>query len=395
MAPSWLGDASPAIGRLENAAPWCPLPSTADYSCEYFSAIHTVTTARLRPGVWIFELRASGAAFLELDDVRLTPSGCAEYSGDRCLSVRYAHLLEGAGTHKLAVMYSHFGAGSAFERLDWVYSGDSCGGGQWEVAIYDGVGFEPAAFKNRLCVPRGSAADNTLLDTRSAGLPGGREGVPCLPTAAGQAPAGQCWCPTSLARQPGEALRCGNWSATFTAEFEVERGGSFRFLASRAALTSPSTQLRLAMDGVAVPYSGCVLASGICTASIYQSGDLTAGPHNLVVSMDEAGPADLRLEWQRAGHGCAAHEWRVETMGLDADEIIAVTCTSFDSSGFLALPLDWPCPVPGAGGACSFRAAFSRSVNFAEAGIYRFSQRFRDVSPPSPFPSALTNRCSI
>ena len=55
---------SPAIGRLENAAPWCPLPSTPDYSCEYFSAIHTVTTARLRPGVWIFELRASGAAFL-------------------------------------------------------------------------------------------------------------------------------------------------------------------------------------------------------------------------------------------------------------------------------------------------------------------------------------------
>ena len=48
MAPSWLGDASPAIGRLENAAPWCPLPSSADYSWPITCATsrpctHTVT----------------------------------------------------------------------------------------------------------------------------------------------------------------------------------------------------------------------------------------------------------------------------------------------------------------------------------------------------------------
>lgn len=372
--------ASHRTGSLQTPRPWCPVALGGQ--CDYFSAIYTLTTSFPEAGMWLFDLSTSGESWVALDDVHLTPSGCANLVGGRCETSTYSHRIDdagssGAGTHKISVFFTHIEEDpDSYMRLDWVSTGEaSCVG--WEVAIYNAPNLEGSDYIESICID----SAEQFLNTRTSGVASGAQISPCnLEFSNG----GDCWCPEGLTTLDGDMSRCQHWSATFTRVITLTRGGMYRFL-SRANLASSAAQVLISIDGQQVAYGGCILNRGICDQSIFETGNLATGDHTVVVTLDDSGPALVELEWQQIDHGCAANEWRVEGMRSDVDRIVSVACVTYDrTTGFLELPDDF-CPHDGAAvDTCAvdrhdFRAAFTTTVSFSEAGIYRFSQRFRDT----------------
>ena len=373
-----------ATGRLHKpdgmtSRSWCPT-GTLNGQCDYFSAIYTGITSVPEAGTWLFDLSSSGSSWIALDDVHLTPSGCANLVADRCETSSYSHRMNGGeaatgtGLHKISVFFTHVPEDSdAYMRLDWVFTdavGTDCG---WEVAIYDAPHLQ--SYIESLCIP---GIGEAFLDTSRLAV--GSQVSPCnLQFDNG----GDCWCPEGLSVLGGDTSPCQHWSATFSRDISLERGGMYRFL-SRANLASADAQVVITIDGEQLTYSGCVLSRGICDQSIFETEDLSAGSHSVVVTLDDSGPAHVELEWQQIHHGCAPNQWRVEGMRMDSDAIVSVQCVTYNSEqGFLELPDDF-CPQNAAVQTCAvdanhFRAAFTTTASFMEAGIYRFSQRFRDT----------------
>lgn len=386
-----------STGSLSKLSPWCP---SALAPCGYFSAIYTLTTSFPEVGLWIFDLSSSSDAWVALDDVHLTPSGCGNVVGSRCETQSYSHRIDdtavgGVGPHKISVFFAQAAVGSggagAHMRLDWASAGgEVCRG--WEVSIYDAPHL--GSYIESICTPE-AAGGRGELDL--SGLATGTQIAACdLQSGTG----GNCWCPEGLTVLAGNTSRCQHWSATFTRVVSFRPGGMYRFLV-RANVANPATQVLVSIDGVQISYDGCILSSGVCDQSVYTTGDLSAGDYTVVVTMDDAGPISVGMEWQHIDHGCEPNEWRVEGMTLHDETIVSVACKTYETAlcdtyqarftepdtyqacGFLDLPDDF-CPTSAATSTCSvsadaFRAAFTTTLTVPKAGIYRFSQRFRDT----------------